>query len=109
METISWYVLTFLLNSLWQIPVIVSVAALAAWLLRHGPASHRHAVWVVALIASVALPIASTSTVTSQRTTSIAFSVPAPPQWRQLPPSRNATPTVSSPGPLSRTVTYKQT
>lgn len=88
METISWYVLTFLLNSLWQIPVVACVAALAAWLLRHGPAGHRHAVWVAALIASLALPVVSTSTVTSQRTTSIAFTVPAPPQWGQPPPSK---------------------
>jgi bla regulator protein blaR1 len=109
METMSWYLLTFLLNSIWQIPVVVCVAALAGWLLRHGPANHRHAVWVGALIASAALPIASTSMVSSQRSTSIAFTVPAPPQWREPSPSRNKTPTVSSPGPLSRTITYKQT
>ena len=109
MEIVSWYVFTFLLNSLWQIPVIAGVAALAAWLLRHGPASHRHAVWVLALIASVALPVVSTSTVTSQRSTSIAFTVPAPPQRGQPPPSRNSNPTVSSSGPLSRSIAYKQT
>ena len=95
METISWYVLTFLLNSLWQIPVILCGATLAAWLLRYGPANHRHAVWVVALIASAALPIFSTSTVTSQRTTSIAFIVPVPPQRVEPAPSRNTTPIVS--------------
>ena len=109
METISWYLLTFLLNSLWQIPVIACLATLAAWLLRHGPANHRHAVGVVALIASAALPILSTSSVTSQRTTSIAFTVPAPPHGGEPEPSRNTTRTVSSPGPLSRTIAYKQT
>jgi beta-lactamase regulating signal transducer with metallopeptidase domain len=109
METMSWYLLTFLLNSLWQIPVIVCVAALGTWLLRHGPANHRHAVWVAALIASAVLPVVSTSMVSTQRTTSIAFSVPAPPQWREPSPSRNTAPTVSSPGSLSRTITYKQT
>ena len=57
METIS--LLTFLLNSLWQIPVAAAVAAVVCWLMRQGPASHRHAVWVAALVASVALPIAS--------------------------------------------------
>ncbi|MBV9295365.1 MAG: M48 family metalloprotease, partial [Acidobacteriaceae bacterium] len=77
--------------------------------LRHGPANHRHAVGVVALIASAALPIVSTSSVTSQRTTSIAFIVPAPPHGSAPSPSRNTTPTVSSPGPLSRTIAYKQT
>jgi uncharacterized membrane protein YjjB (DUF3815 family) len=109
METLSWYLLTFLLNSLWQIPVIACVVALAAWLLRYGPANHRHAVWVVALIASAALPIISTITATSRRNTSNAFTVPALPQQAESSTSRNARPTVSSQDPLSRTITYKQT
>ncbi len=109
METLSWYLLTFLLNSLWQIPLIACVAALATWLLRDDPANHRHAVWVVALIASAALPIVSTSTVTSQRTTSLAFTVPAPTQQGEASSSQNATRTVSSPGPRRRTIAYKQT
>jgi beta-lactamase regulating signal transducer with metallopeptidase domain len=85
------------------------VAVLATWLLRHRPANHRHAVWVVALIASAALPIGSTSTVTSQRTTSLAFTVPAPTQQGEPSPSQNTTRIVSSPGPHSRTIAYKQT
>src|ERR1039457_6610788 len=52
METISRSLLTFLLNSLWQIPLAALVAALACRMLRRGPASHRHAVWVAALIAA---------------------------------------------------------
>src|ERR1035438_865305 len=59
METISRSLLTFLLNSLWQIPLAALVAALACRMLRRGPASHRHAVWVAALIAAVLLPVAS--------------------------------------------------
>ena len=109
METLSSYLLTFLLNALWQIPLIACVAALAAWLLRHGPANHRHAVWVLALIASAALPIVSTCTVTSQRTTTLAFTVPAPTQQGEPAPSQNATRMASSAGPLSRTIAYKQT
>lgn len=108
MESISWYLLTFLLNSLWQIPVITCLAALAAWLLHDGPANHRHAVWVLALIASAALPIVSTSMVNSQRTASIAFTVPAPPQRNEISPSRNTTETVSSPRPIGRSIAYKQ-
>lgn len=57
METISRYLLTFLLNSLWQIPLIAAVAALASRLMRSGPAAHRHAVWVAALAVAVLLPI----------------------------------------------------
>ena len=59
METISRSLLTFLLNSLWQIPLAAAVAALACRLMRNGPASHRHAVWVAALAAAILLPLAS--------------------------------------------------
>ncbi len=59
METISGSLLTFLLNSLWQIPVAAAVAALVCRVLRKGPASHRHAVWVAALLAAILLPLAS--------------------------------------------------
>ena len=63
METISRSVLTFLLNSLWQIPVVTAVAMLICWFMRNGPATHRHLVWVVALFASILLPLASVGTV----------------------------------------------
>lgn len=81
---------------------------MAAWLLRRGPANHRHVVWVVALIASIALPLVSTSTVASQRTTSVAFTVPAPPQQGEPSSSRNSVLIVSSQDTISRTLVYKQ-
>src|SRR5258707_11331480 len=59
METISRSLLTFLVNSLWQIPLVAAVAALACRLMRNGPASHRHAVWVAALLTGVLLPSVS--------------------------------------------------
>ena len=59
METISRSLLTFLLNSLWQIPLAAAVALLVCRLMRNGPAVHRHAVWVAALAAAVLLPVAS--------------------------------------------------
>jgi beta-lactamase regulating signal transducer with metallopeptidase domain len=59
METISRYLLTFLLNLLWQAPLVAAVAALASRWMRNGPARHRHAVWVSALVASVLLPLTS--------------------------------------------------
>ena len=59
MEMISRFLLTFLLNSLWQIPLVAAVAALACRLMRNGPAAHRHAVWVAALAAAVLLPLGS--------------------------------------------------
>src|SRR5664280_1307770 len=62
METISRSLLTFLLNSLWQIPLAALVAALACHAMRRGPARHRHLVWVAALVAAVLLPLASVRT-----------------------------------------------
>ena len=59
METINRDLLTFLMNAAWQVTMAVAVAAGVCWLLRKGPASHRHAVWVAALVASVLLPLAS--------------------------------------------------
>ena len=71
METISRSLLTFLLNSLWQVPVAVAVAALACRCMRHVPASHRHAVWVAALAASVLLPVASMRTASTDAVSAI--------------------------------------
>ncbi len=59
METISRCLLTFLLNSLWQIPLVAAVAMLVCRVMRNGPASHRHAVWAAALVAAMLLPLAS--------------------------------------------------
>lgn len=59
METISHPLLTFLLNALWQVPLVAAVAALACRMMGNGPASHRHAVWVAALVISLLLPMAS--------------------------------------------------
>lgn len=59
MDTISRSLLTFLLNALWQVPLVTAVAAVACRMLRNGPASHRHAVWIAALVVALLLPIAS--------------------------------------------------
>jgi beta-lactamase regulating signal transducer with metallopeptidase domain len=57
METISRTLLTFLLNALWQVPLAAAVAALGGWIMRRGPAWHRHALWVAALFAALLLPL----------------------------------------------------
>ena len=59
METISRWLLTFLLNSLWQVAVVAGVAALACRFLRRSPASHWHAVWVTGLLLAMLLPVSS--------------------------------------------------
>src|SRR5689334_4338319 len=60
MNRIDGYLLTFLLNSLWQVPLAAAVAALICRAMRNGPARYRHMVWVAALAAAILLPLAST-------------------------------------------------
>src|SRR5579883_1257692 len=59
MKTVENFVLTFLLNALWQAPVMAAVAALACRVMRSGPARHRHAVCAAALVLALVLPAAS--------------------------------------------------
>jgi beta-lactamase regulating signal transducer with metallopeptidase domain len=66
MEPIS--PLTFLVNSLWQVPLVTAVAALAAWLMRRGPARHRYTVWMAALVAAFLVPLASMRTASPKAT-----------------------------------------
>ena len=54
---ISELILNFVLNSAWQILAIFVVASLASWLLRNGPARYRHTLWIVAMIASLIVPL----------------------------------------------------
>src|SRR5689334_22895116 len=57
MEKISPALLTFLLNSLWQVTLVASAASLAARLLNGAPARYRHSVWVAALLLTITLPV----------------------------------------------------
>ncbi|HWN42524.1 MAG TPA: M56 family metallopeptidase, partial [Thermoanaerobaculia bacterium] len=57
--TLEALALTFLLNALWQVPVVVLAASLGERLLRRGPARLRHALWLAALASCVLLPAAS--------------------------------------------------
>ena len=62
MDALSRWVLTFVLNSIWQVAFVVGAAALAGVALRRAPARYRHALWVVALAAAVVLPAVSMRT-----------------------------------------------
>lgn len=62
MLTINGAVLTFLLNSLWQIPVLLVVAFLCHLVTRNSPARHQHILWVTVLMFSLVLPLCSTLT-----------------------------------------------
>jgi hypothetical protein len=54
---ISEFIINFVLNSAWQIVAIFAVASLVSWLLRNGPARYRHTLWVVAMLASLVVPL----------------------------------------------------
>jgi beta-lactamase regulating signal transducer with metallopeptidase domain len=59
MTGISYPVLTFLINALWQVALIAGVASCGAWLLRRAPAKYRHALWAAALLLGFVLPLSS--------------------------------------------------
>lgn len=111
METISRSLLTFLLNSFWQIPLSAAVAALVCRFMRNGPAAHRHAVWVAALAAAILLPLLSIRTgeplATPQFDASLATqNVAAAKSAAHLPvPAPRALTTE----PASRTISFAQT
>ena len=63
MITSSELLLTFLLNAFWQIPLVVGVASLGAWMLRQTSAQYRHWIWVSALLLSFLIPFATSSRV----------------------------------------------
>src|SRR4051812_13911473 len=100
METLSDYLLTFLLNATWQIPLVVALAALASFLLRNSPARYLHLIWVAALLGAIIIPIYST--MRRAVTASVPVAVPAvvaPPDG--LESTSAASPTTSAaPGTL---------
>ena len=79
MRTINQLLLTFLLNSLWQIALIAGLAALGSWLLRNSVARYRHWLWVSALCLGFAVPV-----ITSLRTLGDTASLPPPNSYSVL-------------------------
>ena len=79
----SEFILNFVLNSCWQIAAIVAVAFLVSWLLRNGPARHRHVLWIVALVTSLIVPILTAT--------------------RFIPPWNSTEPSAVAPGPVNST------
>ncbi len=53
----SEFILNFVLNACWQVAAIFAVASFGSSLLKHGPARYRHALWVVALVACLTIPV----------------------------------------------------
>src|SRR4030095_13692006 len=61
MKLSSQLLLTFLLNSIWQIALITALAALGARLLRNSVARYRHWVWAGALCLAFLVPAITSS------------------------------------------------
>jgi len=59
MNPINEIVVTYVTNALWMTCVVAAVTVLLSRALRRGPSSHRHALWVAALLLTVLLPFAS--------------------------------------------------
>jgi hypothetical protein len=57
MATINLMVSTYVLNALWQIPVIAATAWACMKFANRLPAKYRHAVWVATLLLGVVLPL----------------------------------------------------
>ena len=53
------FVLSFLLNSLWQIPAICMVTFASAYALKNCAAQYRHVLWIVALALCLVAPLVS--------------------------------------------------
>jgi beta-lactamase regulating signal transducer with metallopeptidase domain len=59
MRTLDGFVLTFLVNALWQVPLVAGAAILGDRFLHRGPGRYRHALWLAALALCLLLPVAS--------------------------------------------------
>jgi len=59
MQTMDRFVLTFVINSLWQTTLVVLIAACCARLMRNAEACYQHIVWVAALVLGLVLPLMS--------------------------------------------------
>lgn len=59
MIAISQLLITFLVNSVWQVLLVAAIAALCSRLMRRTPSACRHVVWVAALGLCFGLPLMS--------------------------------------------------
>ncbi|MEP6706129.1 MAG: TonB family protein [Pyrinomonadaceae bacterium] len=89
MRTVAQLLVTFLLNAAWQIALISAVATVCAWLLRPTAPWQGHAVWVVALVLSLGLPVATGSQLLKRLFVSEGQSTP------KADPPANTAPTTS--------------
>src|SRR5271170_111593 len=62
MDETSRFVATYLINALWEIPVIFGIVILCSRLIHRTPWAHRHTLWVSALILSATVPLVAPRT-----------------------------------------------
>ncbi len=62
MRNFEFWILAYLLNSLWQVPLLFAAGWLAARALRSVSAEAEHRVWVVTLLLQSLLPAVSVGT-----------------------------------------------
>src|ERR1700733_2270366 len=60
MRNLEFWILAYLLNSLWQVPLLFAAGWLAARVLRSAGAAAEHRVWVTTLILQSLIPALST-------------------------------------------------
>ena len=58
-DAISRLFVTYLVNAVWQVPVITIVVVLCARLMRRAPSEYKHRLWVAALLLVTLLPLLS--------------------------------------------------
>src|SRR5215471_18256336 len=109
METVSRILLTFLLNAVWQVPMVCAIAALACRVMSKGPAGHRHAVWVAALAAAILLPVASIRTADQSPTPQYSVALVAPDAPVKSAPALPARAPVALPPAPARTISFAET
>ncbi len=88
MRIISQLLLTFLLNSLWQIALIAALATFGAWLLRNSVVRYRHWIWVSALCLAFLVPaVTSLRTLgdTVSASTSTTYAILASEEFQTFP------------------------
>ena len=57
MEEISRLAVAYLVNALWQVPMVAAMAWVCLKLMRRVPVSYKHAIWVITLILGAAIPL----------------------------------------------------
>lgn len=76
MSAINQLLLTFLLNTCWQIALVAAIASLCGWLIRGTATRYQHWLCVTALVLSIGLPLLSCSLVIRDEFLAAAASIP---------------------------------